>query len=239
MGTGAIFPILWISFYIYSYPSITLHDYKGALTPIRAYGSFVTSSLFCIGYILLFYIFNTTTYAWTITAGLLLGPALALPSFVLSFPNLLKTNVKETPSATDSTLYSKLEARKHAISSFAISNLYAGCAILSLIGWITLCRIGIQELPTDLESLSRIFWYDAHPVIIASILDFLGVYTGLLFYILHRTGIVCTIITILLLLPVLGPGTSVSLVLYWIERNHANIQWDRWDRYIHKSKNLM
>jgi hypothetical protein len=200
IGISVIFSAIWVPCFLYGG---TTTGNVGAVTPIRAYASGLMILPFLIGTILVFGL-DTSTYAWTLSAGVLAGPLAALPPILL-WPLLPPQNEKPDDVAK---------------GCFAVANVHILSTIVGFVGWSLVVFKAIDRFGTDTTLLWNDIWVDPLPSVYFMTWDAMGLFAGVIIYI-------CSInlldgMIALLLTPFLGPGAACSLMLARLEVHRGN-----------------
>ena len=191
LGVSVIFPLIWIPSYIFGEGTR-----GGSLTNYRI----VCSALLSLPAIILTAIVfsaPTDSYLWTICAGILGGPILALSSAILW---------KDASSSLPAT------AQNIKRSSRATKNVYTLLMFVGFVGWLVWVAIFYKSYGTSMGDLWNDIWIDATGAVAFMTIDTGVLYIGLLIFIAYR-GSELKALKALLLTPVLGPATACCLVL--------------------------
>ena len=191
LGVSVIFPLIWIPSYIFGEGTR-----GGSLTNYRI----VCSALLSLPAIILTAIVfsaPTDSYMWTICAGILGGPMLALSSAILW---------------TDASSSLPATAQNIKRSSRATKNVYTLLMFVGFVGWLVWVAIFYKSYGTSMGDLWNDIWIDATGAVAFMTIDTGVLYIGLLIFIAYR-GSELKALKALLLTPVLGPATACCLVL--------------------------
>lgn len=199
IGISVIFTALWVPSCLYGG---TTGGEVGALTPNRAYASGLLVVPYLLGTIFVFGL-DPTSYAWTFCAGCLGGPIAGLAPFLLwALP---------PPNNVNSDAVAR--------GCFATANVHMITGIIGFVGWIVVVYATTTEFGFDMERLWNEIWVKAHPFVFFMTLDAGGLFAGTIIYICSISFV--DAVVAILLTPLLGPGTSCSLVLAKIEVNRG------------------
>lgn len=194
LGISVVFPLLFLPGYAYG----------GSDGPVSVGRVRTAAALQVLPILLTILVFTLSdaTYAWTLSAGLLTSPLLALPGLALwAFP---------PPTDTSSSV--------RARGALALSRTYAAFFGLSLIVWLYVLQLGAANFGSA-GQLWDALWTNAHPAVAFMTIDTAVLYAALLAY-LAPTGIAGTLVA-LALTPLLGPGAACCAVLAHREREVA------------------
>ncbi|KAJ1621875.1 hypothetical protein T492DRAFT_1066213 [Pavlovales sp. CCMP2436] len=197
LGISVGFPLFWI-------PGFAYGGASGALAPGRVW---VAIALLPVAIILtlLVFVVDPASPTWTLSAGLLTSPLIALPQLLLlAYP----APPKDAPPAA------------YARGQHALVSGYTVLFLLSLVAWVlnvTLAAKSFSSLGAVWDSL----WPSAHPSVAFMTIDTVVLYAGLLVYIF--LGGAAGAMGAVLLTPFVGPGAACSLVLALRERARAEL----------------
>jgi len=197
LGISVMFPLVVV-------PSYCFGRGSGGVSSTRAMASIPLALPGLILTVLLFVVFQADTYAWTVSAGILGGPAIALTP-------LLLLGVPAPPSDSNKDVMK---------ASFGyVSMAYAVGGMLSLAGWVYLVFVAYMAYGTDFAALWKDAWGDARAEVAFMTIDAVILCAGLLVVIAFRKP--ASLIEALVLLPFFGPGATCALVLSGIEIEDA------------------
>ena len=166
LGISVIFPAAWVPAYAYGRGSVS-----AAVAPARAYASAALSLPFAALTVALFSL-DPESRAWTLVAGALGGPLVALGPLCLW----------------------KLEAPPHptaeavAAGAHALKRVYALLGAVSFVGWLVNVRLAAHAFGRledgGLAKTWQALWAEAHPAVAFMTIDAAVLYIGLVLAIL-------------------------------------------------------
>jgi hypothetical protein len=178
---------------------------------------------------ILIFTVHPSTYAWTVAAGLLGGPALALLPLPYWYMDGRKRKHKLPFSSSSSSSSSQdlddaaaevSKVRSALITSYSISGMVA------FLLWIVVLIVVVQTYGFDFGAIRRDLWIDAHGFVRFMMIDSVIIYCGLLSYIgyLRTTSVPETLLQTLLV----GPGASIAATLasLVLEEEHSDSSSD-------------
>ena len=191
LGISVIFPLLWVPFYIFGQGTGGVSKFRAwAAAPMNLPGLLLSIAAFIV---------NTKTYIWTVVAGILGGPALALTPILL-------WGDKEPPLSDSKAIRDGADIAAKA---------YAIAGILSLLVWVFLLFVVFAEFGFHPMALYAHVWSEADSAVAFMTIDATVLWLGLIVCIASRKlqgGIEA-----LLLAPIFGPGGAAALVLAGLE----------------------
>jgi hypothetical protein len=188
LGISVVFPAAWL-------PAYAVGGGGGAVSTARAKAACVLSLPFAALTVALF-VLDTTSYAWTVTAGVLGGPLVALG------PLLLWSLAPPYP--TDEAV---------AAGADALRRSYATVGAVAMLGWAVNVWLACRTFDSA-DSVWAALWSRAPPAVAFMTIDAGVLYLGVLLAVLvGGDGGVAGVATALALTPVLGPGGACAFVL--------------------------
>ncbi|GKY92101.1 hypothetical protein MPSEU_000181500 [Mayamaea pseudoterrestris] len=154
---------------------------------------------------ILLFTLDTKSYAWTLTAGTLGGPAV-----VMIAPTVLYW--LDPPSQT-STTPSPLAQKQ---SSQLIAMAYGASGVVSLLGWYFLLYVAWTRYETNVAAfLSDVWGATSNPFVRFMTIDALVLWLAVLIHIGFRN--VGSAVEAVLLTPLFGPGAACAMALSGVE----------------------
>ena len=177
LGISVVFPALWL-------PAAWYGKGDGAVSPARAYASIALAAPFISLTVALFAL-DPTSRAWTVCAGLLGGPAIALLPLLLNLVPAPAVAVAfdEFPSA------GALVAKQAAAGAKALGHAYALAGVLAFMGYAA--NVYLASLSyTSLGAACTALWAEATPAVAFMTIDAGVLFLGLLLHLAstHRAG---------------------------------------------------
>lgn len=206
LGISVIFPALWLPGYLYarymSDDSFSKCDNLGLVTIKRIYASILVTSLFSSLTILLFTL-DKDSYYWTVTAGVLGGPLIAL------VPLPLGIFAPAPIESDDASIAQQITSAKTAAKMYNI------IGSIIFFGWLTNIYLAYGAFQGDLDKVLEGLWLNAHPSVAFMTIDTGILYIATIMYIfIHDVN--QAFITILIT-PIIGPGSASAFALANIE----------------------
>lgn len=198
LGVSVAFPLLWNPSYIFSNAQLGV--------PVTSFRVFVASVNAIPAIILTWIVFTASTdsYLWTLCAGILGGPILALSGLVLFFD---KSSTME-PTKENVERSSKL-----------IGTVYYILTPVGAFFWWCLMNVTYQMYGLSLSSVWNDLWVNAGPSVAFMTIDTGVLYLGVILYIAYHNEIKA--LKALALTPVVGPGASCCFVMKELESEAA------------------
>ena len=213
LGVSVIIPLVYIPSYIYSRAEMG--------TPVSNF-RIQCGTCFALPIVILsalvFYV-PTTGYLWTVSAGILGGPILAMMSLLLWFDK--SSSIDATPSNISK-------------SARGVRWAYSLMEMVSFIIWLGL--VGIIYKSYGLFSFADIWhdvWIDAGPFVAFMTVDAGVLYLGALLYISYHNG--WKAMMAICLTPFVGPGAACSRALVELEDEAAT----SYSRYVVQKKKII
>ena len=190
IGVSVVFPMVWV-------PSYILGRGYGPLSMMRI--NFANYQMIPGGILtLIIFLASTDSYLWTVSAGILGGPLIAMQSLGLS----MEKPVPVSKEAIDMNT----SVRPYGLLLMA----------LSFGGWCILVAIAYQSYGTSFGNLWTAIWVDANASVAFMTVDTIVFYIGLLLAIAYQNMKLA--MKLICLTPILGPGCAGCLVLNELER---------------------
>lgn len=204
LGVSVIVPLVWL-------PSFIFGKGSGAVSIIRPYTSVILNIPVLILTTIVFTV-DTDRYLWTLCAGILGGPGLAMLNALLWFDKKTMSPSGESKSDTDidkknANLVASIRASVHA---------YVTLAYVGIIGWIILLRIAYTTYGVNVSLLWSDIWTNGKPCVAFMTVDTCVLYLAVVWYITYHKGVIPAI-TSIALTPILGPGAACSVILAQLE----------------------
>mmetsp|Transcript_14538 Transcript_14538/g.42599 ORF Transcript_14538/g.42599 Transcript_14538/m.42599 type:complete len:810 (+) Transcript_14538:54-2483(+) len=183
LGISVVFPALWL-------PAAAYGKGSGAVRPARAYASIALAAPFLSLSVALFAL-EPASRAWTVCAGLLGGPGVALLPLLLS-------------------LIPAPAAEQAAAGARALSRAYAAAAALAFVGYTAnLCLAGLAF--GSPRAAVGALWAEAPPAVAFMSIDAGVLFLGLLLHLASTSP--AEALAALLASPLVGPGAACALML--------------------------
>ena len=206
-GISVVFPALWL-------PAAWYGKGDGAVSPARAYASIALVAPFISLTVALFAL-DPTSRAWTVCAGLLGGPAIALLPLLFNIipAPAVAVAFDEFPSA------GALVAKQAAAGAKALGHAYAFAGVLAFTGYATNCYLASLSY-ASLGAARTALWAEATPAVAFMTIDTGVLFLGLLLHLASTAP--AEAVAALAASPLLGPGAACALLLHRREtRQHA------------------
>jgi len=194
LAVSVSFPLVWV-------PGFLLFggSKAGAVLPKRAYAALYLSLPGAVLTVLVFMV-DTSTYQWTMIAGLLGGPLLVLTSLLLW---RMEPKGQATPEQV-------------AQGAIATSRAFAVSSLMAFGFWIAILYVAYQEYGLDYEALLNALWIEADPCVKFMTVDAVVLFLAAVLYIASVDPIDAFVALLLSL--GLGPGAACGLMLWGHER---------------------
>mmetsp|Transcript_12103 Transcript_12103/g.28492 ORF Transcript_12103/g.28492 Transcript_12103/m.28492 type:complete len:668 (+) Transcript_12103:329-2332(+) len=199
LGISVVFPALWL-------PAAWYGKGDGAVSPARAYASIALAAPFISLTVALFTL-DPTSRAWTVCAGLLGGPAIALLPLLLNLVPAPAVAVAfdEFPSA------GALVAKQAAAGAKALGHAYALAGVLAFMGYAA--NVYLASLSyTSLGAACTALWAEATPAVAFMTIDAGVLFLGLLLHLASTAP--AEAVAALAASLLLGPGAACALLLH-------------------------
>lgn len=199
LGVSVIFPLIFNPAFIYSRgrPGVPV-------TNLRVVGSLLMTLPIVILTFLVFHA-STESYVWTLSAGALGGPLLAMFGLALWKDESI-------------TLETNPENVSRSFSS--VRSAYIMLAMLSFVLWMVLVIVAYQSYGFNLHELWRNIWVDAGPCVAFMTIDTGVLYLGALLNISYQSE--WSAMKAIMITPIFGPGAACCMVLNDIEKDATN-----------------
>ena len=207
LGISVVFPALWL-------PAAWYGKGDGAVSPARAYASVALAAPFVSLTVALFAL-DPASRAWTVCAGLLGGPAVALLPILLSLipAPAVAMPFDEFPSA------GTLVAKQTAAGAKALGHAYALAGVLAFVGYVANLYLASLSY-ASLGAARAALWAEATPAVAFMAIDTGALFLGLLLFLASTAPAEAG--AALAASPLLGPGAACALLLHRREmRQHA------------------
>ena len=191
LGPCVIFSLIFVPSYLYGRG-------RGSVSTTRLYASVVLALPGVALSVAIFYV-STASYAWTVCAGLVAGPVLALLSLVYW---------KMTPPESD-TLATLQNSHQVTTYVYLFNGLVAFTLYAAVVYTVQLVY------GSDFAGLYKTIWSDAHPVVKFMTVDAVILYLSVLCYIGMQS--LPRLLETVVLTPLMGPGAAPALVLAKIQ----------------------
>jgi hypothetical protein len=190
LGISVIFPALWVPAYCFGRGQGAVSETRArASIPLLMPGLILSVLVFCL---------DTDSYAWTISAGILGGPILALlPVFLWGVA--VPENSKEQ----------RIQGARAA--SFA----YIVAGVIAFFGWWFLVYVAWSSYGTDHAALWKDLWTDAKPCVAFMTIDAGVLWLAMVICIAFQSLPHAT--EALLMTPLFGPGAACSFAMARLE----------------------
>lgn len=197
-GVSVMFPLVFNPSFILGGPQFGV-----PITKTRIIGG----TAFTLPIVILTYLvfsLPTDNYLWTVSAGILGGPIIALMGLTLW---------------TDKS--SSLEGTSQNItkSNNAIQTAYSLLATVGFLFWLCLISVAYQSYGFALDNLWRDIWTEAGPSVAFMTIDTGVLYLGVLIFIAYESE--WKALKVFMLTPFVGPACAVSVILKEIELGAA------------------
>lgn len=196
LGISVSFPVVWLPSYLLLGGSRT-----GAVPALRPYAAVY---LMPPSVVLTYLIFNldTSTYPWTLSAGLLGGPPLAMVT-------LLLWRLKPKPAEA-------VTPRDVSRGAVASANCYLIASFVAFCMWVTVLKEILTEYGLSLDAMKDGMWYSANGAVRFMVIDAGVLFASALCYVASVDPV--DAVASALISPVIGPGASLGLMLWGHER---------------------
>lgn len=193
-GVSIIFPMIWVPSYIFG------RGKRGG--PLSTFRIFTSAVLGLPGVVLTSVVFlaSSDSYLWTVSAGILGGPIVALSGLVLW---------------KDVSLSLSPTAQNVKTTIRAVKNAYRLLMLVSFVGWVCLVAIAYQSYGTSVGDIWKDIWVDANASVAFMTIDTGVFYLALLIFVAYHSEVKA--MKMLLVTPILGPGAAGCLVLRELE----------------------
>jgi len=184
-GISVMFPMVWVPSYILG------HGKQSApITLIRIYTALIVS-LPALVLTTIVFSASTDSYLWTVSAGILGGPILALMGIVLwkdKSPEVLPTK------------------ENIANNIKAVKKTYSVIMTLSFILWCYLVNVVYQSYDFSLNILWKDVWVDANASVAFMTVDTIVLYLAIIIFVAYRSQ--GKALKMILITPIVGPGVA-------------------------------
>mmetsp|Transcript_31906 Transcript_31906/g.67080 ORF Transcript_31906/g.67080 Transcript_31906/m.67080 type:complete len:354 (-) Transcript_31906:286-1347(-) len=198
-GISVIFPLIYNPSYIFSGSKLGVPT-----TNLRT----IAGTIFALPITILTYlVFSapTESYLWTLSAGIMGGPILAMMALSLW------TDKSSSMEATPQNIIK---------SSKAIQKAYSLLAIVGFVFWSCLVAVSFRSYGFAIDNLWRDIWVEAGPSVAFMTIDTGVLYISALLFIAYQSE--WKAIKALSMTPLVGPATACCLALMELESEAAN-----------------
>jgi len=215
IGISLAFPLFWIPSYIASGGSRGSGG-RGYLSTRHMYLSLVPPTVY-LTFVLLVLFVPTTSFLWTISAGVLGGPII-----VLTFaPLWLFSNDQETHHNNSNGNKWKQNNLQSAHSTLP----YAACGIVCFFLWLwLLALVVIPQLGLSPIAIYQELWGDAIVMVKFLTMDGLVIWLSSILVIAYEKN--SAALEVIGATCLFGPGTAISLVLAGLQVDDDDDLWD-------------